>query len=215
MDNIRLGMRMYLYYGLVFVLSMCMLIFLPMIGSTQDIGYNLPTTKVGWIVFVVTKTVVAVINVLIFHCFICQAKVNIKDNDKYIKANEMLEKHRREIKPRSPRRFFTREYSVKGTTTFLFSALSVIALTNAILCFDWIAFLTYILTLLMGIIFGVLEMKKVESYWTEEYYAYALNYVSKNISDNTLVSTPTKQENALEEKIQPYKGITEEEQHDL
>lgn len=173
MEQLRLGYKMYLYYGLVFLLSLCMLIFLPMLGSTGDLGYNLPQTKIGWIVFVVTKTVVAIINLLIFHCFICQAKLNIKDDPKFLEANEILGKLRREVLPRSPRKFFTKEYGVKGTTTFLFSALSVIALTNAILCFDWIAFLTYILTLLMGIIFGVLEMKKVELFWTEEYLAYA------------------------------------------
>lgn len=173
MEQLRLGYKMYLYYGLVFLLSLCMLIFLPMLGSTGNLGYNLPQTKIGWIVFVVTKTVVAVINLLIFHCFICQAKLNVKDDTRFVKANEILGKLRREVLPRSPKRFFAKEYGVKGTTTFLFSALSVVALTNAILCFDWIAFLTYVLTLMMGIIFGVLEMKKVEMFWTEEYLAYA------------------------------------------
>lgn len=106
MEQIKLGMRQYLYYVLIFVLSLCMLIFLPMIGSTQDIGYNVPNTTAGWTVFIITKTIVAVVNVLIFHCFICQAKINVKDNEKFKKANEILEKTKREIKPRSPRRFF-------------------------------------------------------------------------------------------------------------
>ena len=73
MGELMLKMRLYLYYALIFVLSLCMLIFLPMLGSTQDIGFNLPSTTAGWVVFIVTKTVVAVINTLIFHCFICQA----------------------------------------------------------------------------------------------------------------------------------------------
>ena len=109
MEQIKLGMRMYLYYGLVFILSICMLIFLPMIGSVGQIGYNLPSTTTGWIVFIVSKTCVAVINVLIFHCFICQAKLNVQDNEKFKKANEILDKHKREVKPRSPKQFFTRE----------------------------------------------------------------------------------------------------------
>ena len=184
MEQLRLGYKMYLYYGLVFLLSLCMLIFLPMLGSTGDLGYNLPQTTIGWIVFVVTKSVVAIINLLIFHCFICQAKLNIKDDPKFIEANEILGKLRREVLPRSPKKFFTKEYGVKGTTTFLFSALSVIALTNAILCFDWIAFLTYVLTLIMGIIFGVLEMKKVELFWTEEYFAYAQYRLKLSMEEN-------------------------------
>ena len=152
-------MRLYIYYGLIFLLSLCMLIFLPMIGSTQDIGYNLPNTKIGWVVFIVTKSVVAVINVLIFHCFICQAKVNVKDDPNYVEANEILGKLKKEVKPRSPKQFFAKEYSVKGTTTFIFSALSVVALTNAILTFDAIAFISYLLTLIMGTVFGIIERK--------------------------------------------------------
>lgn len=181
MEQIKLGMRQYLYYVLIFVLSLCMLIFLPMIGSTQDIGYNVPNTTAGWIVFIITKTIVAVVNVLIFHCFICQAKINIKDNEKFKKANEILEKTKREIKPRSPRRFFAAQYGKKGTSVVLFSILSVFALTNAILMFDWISFLTYLLTLIMGVIFGVLEMKTVEAFWTEEYYEYAKRLEEENV----------------------------------
>ena len=174
MEQIKLGMRMYLYYGLVFILSICMLVFLPMIGSVGDIGYNLPSTTTGWIVFIISKSCVAVINVLIFHCFICQAKLNVQDNEKFKKANEILGKCKREVKPRSPKQFFTNEDGVKGVNTFVFSALSVVALTNAILCFDWISFISYLLTLIMGLVWGVLEMKKVESFWVDEYYAYAL-----------------------------------------
>ena len=185
MEQIKLGMRMYLYYGLVFILSICMLVFLPMIGSEGDIGYNLPRPPTGWIVFVVSKTCVAIINVLIFHCFICQAKLNVSDNEKFKKANEILDKHKRDIKPRSPRKFFGKEYGIKGANTFVFSALSVVALTNAILTFDWISFISYLLTLIMGLVWGVLEMKKVESYWTEEYYAYA-KLVEKECTTNDL-----------------------------
>ena len=92
----------------------------------------------------------------------------------YQNHDEILDKHKRDVKPRSPKQFFTREYGIKGANTFVFSALSVVALTNAILCFDWISFISYLLTLIMGIVWGVLEMKKVETFWIDEYYAYAL-----------------------------------------
>lgn len=47
--------------------------------------------------------------------------------------------------------------------------------------FDWISFLTYLLTLIMGVIFGVLEMKTVEAFWTEEYYEYAKRLEEENV----------------------------------
>ena len=49
-------------------------------------------------------------------------------------------------------------------------------LTNAILSFDLTSFITYSITILMGLILGVMKMKDVESYWTGEFYDYAINY---------------------------------------
>ena len=57
----------YLYYGIIFVVSLISLIFLPMIGSEADMGFNFPTTSAGWFVYIVSQLIVAVINVLIFH----------------------------------------------------------------------------------------------------------------------------------------------------
>ena len=34
--------------------------------------------------------------------------------------------------------------------------------------------LSYVFTLIMGVVFGVIEMKKVEDYWTNEFYDYAI-----------------------------------------
>ena len=62
--------------------------------------------------------------------------------------------------------------------------MSVVAFGQAILSYDWVSMLAYIFTLAMGLIFGVMQMKKAEIYWTTEYYAYALK----------------KQESELEEK---------------
>ena len=66
------------------------------------------------------------------------------------------------------------QYGKKGTTIFISSALSVIALGQAILSYDWISMLSYVFTLAMGLIFGIMQMKKAEAYWTGEYYEYAL-----------------------------------------
>ena len=59
---------------------------------------------------------------------------------------------------------------------FVTSVLSSVVLTNAILAFDLTSFITYSITILMGLILGVMKMKDVESYWTGEFYDYAINY---------------------------------------
>ena len=86
MNKIKQGM----YYVIIAIISFITLTFIPMIGSTLGVGWNLPTTSVGWIIWVVTKLIVATINVLIFHCFMQQAKLNVKDNENYKQAKDIL-----------------------------------------------------------------------------------------------------------------------------
>ena len=171
MDKIKQG----LYYIVVGVVSFISLVFLPMIGSTIGLGWNIPDTTVGWIVWVGSKIIVATLNVLIFHCFMCQAKINIKDNENYLKAREILmDVKLKEVKPRSPRKWNAEQYGKKGVTIFITSSMAVVALTQAVLSFDYISMLTYLFAIIMGLIFGILQMKTAEEYWTREYLEYAL-----------------------------------------
>ena len=57
---------------------------------------------------------------------------------------------------------------------FVLSVVSVIGLTQAILTFDVVSMMTYAFTIIMGIIFGILQMNATEEYWTVEFYNYAL-----------------------------------------
>lgn len=171
MDKIKQS----LYYIIIGVVSFIALVFLPMIGSTVGLGWNIPDTVVGWIVWVGSKLIVSTLNVLIFHCFMCQAKINVKDNENYKKAREILtDVNLKEIKPRSPGKWNAEQYGKKGVTIFITSSLAVVALTQAVLTFDYISMLTYLFTIIMGLIFGILQMKTAEEYWTREYLEYAL-----------------------------------------
>lgn len=181
LEKIKAGM----YYCIIAVISMIALTFLPAIGSTVGIGLALPTTVAGWIVYVATKLIVAIINVLIFHCFRLQGKLNVKDSEEYKKATALLRttKHGKKYIPLSPAQWNRRQWTSKGVTIFITSILSVFALTQAILAFDWIAMLTYLFTVTMGLIFGILQMKRDEEYWTVGYLEYA-EYVVNNDNNN-------------------------------
>lgn len=185
--------KLYTYYIIIGIVSMIALVFLPMVGSTVGLGFNLPNTAVGWIVWVATKLIISVLNILIFYCFMEQAKVNVKENTKYKEANELLQKHqdKKERLPRSPKKWTASQYGKKGTTIFFSTILASIALTQAILTFDWITMLTYLFTIIMGLIFGVIQMKNAESYWTEEYYAYA-----KNVEKEAIMAEEKAEEDA-------------------
>lgn len=167
-------LRQYLYYILIGIISLISLCFLPFLGSTMGLGWNVPDTTAGWIVWIGSKVIVAFLNVLLFHCFMQQGKLNVQQDDRYKKATELLMKEfRKEGKPVSPARWLGKEYGTKAILIFITSAAATVALGQAILSFDWVSLIAYIFTILMGLIFGVLQMKKAEWYWTEEYLRYA------------------------------------------
>ena len=58
-------------------------------------------------------------------------------------------------------------------TIFISSILSAIGFSQAILMFDLMAFLSYSFTIIMGCVFGFMQMNKAEEYYTSEYLAYA------------------------------------------
>lgn len=165
----------YLYYGLVFVLSLITLFAVPMLGSEAGLQWRVPNTAVGWIVWTVSNLCASTLNVLMFHSFIKQAKVNVQDDPNYQEANRLLLENEIEDAevPLSPRAWHGKQYRNKGISLFVFTLLGTIGLGQAILTFDGAKFLSQVIVLLMGLIFGVMQMKSTEDYWTNEYLAYA------------------------------------------
>lgn len=174
--EILLKLRQTIYYWIIFIVSSVVLIFMPMIGSTAGLGFNMPNTVAGWLVYVVTKVLVAMLNVIIFFSFMQQAKLNVREDEHYKEANEILGRLKKEkaYKPRDPHKWETKQYLNKGTTIFLSTAIGLVALTNALLTYDYMQLLTYALTIIMGIVFGLLQMTSAEDYWTREYYDFAI-----------------------------------------
>lgn len=191
--------KLYTYYIIIGIVSLIALLFLPMVGSSVGLEMRLPDTLVGWIVYCITKLIVAALNVIIFYCFMQQAKVNVKDNEKYKKANDILEviEERKDRAPRSPKEWTRKQYSGKGITIFVTTILAAVSLTQAILTFDYITMLTYLFTIIMGLIFGILQMKNAEIYWTTEFYEYALK--AKKEEEKCLLSA-TKNTETLKNK---------------
>lgn len=167
--------KQYMYYGIIALISLIALIFLPMLGSVVGLGWQTPNTAVGWIVWIVIKLIVSFLNVLIFHCFLRQGLVNVQDNENYKKAREILRKNRdKDSLPRSPKKWNAQQYGGKGVSIFIASALTTVALTQALLTYDYVALLSYLFTIISGIVFGIISMKGAEEYYSNEYYAYAL-----------------------------------------
>ena len=175
--QIKRTMGDYLWYIMVGFVSVLALLFLPFLGTTVEMGWNWPATPAGWVVFVVTKLFVVALNFIIFHSFIQQARLNIRDNQSYKEAVKILRRiDPKTKKPISLRQFNKKEYGQKGIMTCLTSLLSAFSLGQAILTFDWVSFLSYLFTIAIGIIFGFLEMKKYEDFYCTDYWEYAKWY---------------------------------------
>lgn len=57
-------------YIIIAIVSIVALVFIPFLGSVLGLGWTLPDTATGWVVFIATKLIVAVINLIIFHSFV-------------------------------------------------------------------------------------------------------------------------------------------------
>lgn len=172
--NIERKIQDYLYYIMIGIVSLCAMFVIPCLGSSVGMEWNFPNTITGWVVFITSKLTVALINILIFHGFIKQARINVRDNPAYLQAMQILnEIGRRTYIPRSVAEINKKEYGSKMTTIFITSVFSAFSFSQAILSFDITSLISYTITVVFGIIFGLLEMKKYEDYYTHEFVDYA------------------------------------------
>lgn len=166
--------RLYKNYAIIGVVSIICLLFFPFFGSTVGMAIVLPNTVAGWLVYVVSKLMVAAVNLVLLSCFVNQGKFNIREDTRYTEALTLLGKisPEKKAKPISPAQHYRQVFGFKGTTLFITSLLSSFALTQAILAFDVITFITYLITLITGVIFGILQMGAEEVFWTEQFPYY-------------------------------------------
>ena len=174
-ETVKDKLRQNLYYIIIVILSLAVLIVMPFLRSDLSAGLLFPTTTAGWFLFWFEKISVTAINLTIFTAFKKQGLINVKDNPQYVKARELMNKVKmRKYTPMSPLKFQAKSYGKKGTTLVISTMASLVAITNMLLRFDYLALISYCITILMAIIFGIFAMKNDELYWTDEYYYWAL-----------------------------------------
>lgn len=166
--------RLYQNYIIIALLSIVSVGFLPMLGSSVGLGFMLPDTFAGWMVYITTKTCIVVINILIFDQFVKQGKVNVKDDPRFLEAEKILQEHDKYEEEILPASFYIKKmYKSKMTTTAIFTILGVFGFTHAMLTFDWVSMLSYMFTIAMGLVFGWISMNQSEEIWSEKHYKYA------------------------------------------
>lgn len=127
--NYKENWRLYQNYIIIGVLSLISVFFLPMLGTEVGIGFKVPNTAAGWIVWILTKLCIVAINIILLDQFIKQAKVNIRDNENFVEANEYYysRTEEEEYLP-APKEYIGSLYKRKGISMTITSALSVLVL---------------------------------------------------------------------------------------
>lgn len=171
----REAFKNYKNYGIIIVLTLVTVTIFPLLGTQVGMEARYPDTVVGWIVWAVIKLALVVDNIFIFQAFVDQAELNVQYEPRYLEAREIVRKYRiGKYTPMSPEERRKKMFSKKVIITVLTSLISI-ALTEAILKYNFADLIAYSISMLMAIIFGVLSMADQEKYWVEEFYDYAIN----------------------------------------
>ena len=174
-------------YFLVGIVSLLSVVVVPLLGTDFGTTIIIPNTWGGLAIWLCTRFTVVVVNLLIFDAFIKQAKINVKDDERYKSAVLKLNTIKEEagIVPRSPEKFNKQQWRKKGTTLGISSILSSFLLTECIVNFDLTNFLTYLFTIGGAVAFGYLTMMNNEDYWTTEFPIY-VDILFEKINSETL-----------------------------
>lgn len=161
-------------YIIIAILSLAAVFFLPFLGTSIGLGFVIPNTAAGWVVYIITKLCIVVINLLIFDQFMKRAKVNASASPYFQEAEQILRTHSPDDEPILPAATYIRSmYRSKMISTAIFTILGVFGFTNAILTFDLVAMMSYVFTILIGLVFGWISMSEAEVIWIEKHYKYA------------------------------------------
>ena len=176
-------------YFLVGIVSLLSVVVVPLLGTDFGTTIIIPNTWGGLAIWLCTRFTVVVVNLLIFDAFIKQAKINVKDDERYKSAVLKLNTIKEEagIIPRSPEKFNKQQWRKKGTSLGISSVLSSFLLTECIVNFDLTNFLTYLFTIGGAVAFGYLTMMNNEDYWTTEFPIY-VDILSEKIECESSVS---------------------------
>ena len=177
--NLRDAIKLYIYYILIGAISALSLIVFPIIGAagtdmSEAIGTAFPDSKIGWIIWTVTRCLIIILNMIIFSLFVYQSKINVKEEPAFKEAMQILSKHKpKEYRPKSPQKYFAKTYSTKGVTLMLTTAASLFAIGSAVINYDLMLLIATIFTIIISIAFGIITMKKCEVYYVSEFLDYA------------------------------------------
>ena len=175
LTDIKLKLKQGVYYILVALLSITALIVFPMLDSSSlTFKDAFPHTPTGWTLWCIERILIVVMNLLILTLFVKQARANVKDNENFKKANEILASFKpKQYKPISPAQYYSKLYARKGITLAIATLASLIAIGDAVINYNYLLLIATAVTILLAIVFGIVSMKDTELYLSTDYLTWA------------------------------------------
>lgn len=206
-NKFRIYFKQYMYYGIISMLVIVALVFLPMLDTSGKLGMGTPESPLGWVAYIVIRCLVGVITFLIFISFDEQGKVNILEDPRYKNAYMKLYSIR-DINyiPLSPTGYKVKTRGLKGITLSVSMIGTAFIVVETALTYNYSVLLAYGLTIFMSIISGIFQMTKASDYWTEEFPLWVDYYIEKIIERDGL------NDRLQGEGIQEPTGTSKEEQ---
>lgn len=184
-EKLRTYFAKYLYAGLIAILVSVALIAMPMFDPNGKIGLKFPDSAFGWVAYVTIRVIVGIIVYCIFVLFDLQGKANILDNPQYLTAYRRLYETRdKNYIPLSPKAYKGRTYGIKALTLSVSTIGLAFVVMECVLQYNYTLLLTYFLSMITGIISGLVQMKKAEVYWTEEFPKWVDYYILQLEKEN-------------------------------
>ena len=176
----------------VIVLSLVAMFLVPLLGSYATGQSMLPDTTIGWIIYFTSAIAVSLCSLMIYLALHNQGKMNVKDEEEYIKAKELHLKNfermnGKEIIPVDPFKWEKRTKIQKGIFQTVGIFLGLLGFGLAVLCWNNSQFISSCISIVMAISFGLVHMGDVERMFTEGWLEWEL-YVEKKLNERALKS---------------------------
>ena len=185
-EKIKAAVENYAIYMIIVLVTALVVVIPPLVSGCLygDVGMFFPKDAEGWILWGITNGGTSIGNVSLLVLFKMQAKRNVRDNENFKKANEILNKLAREksvLIPRSPGKMNLQDYSSKVIPIVISTVSSFLVLTSVVVNFSVITLISTIVSATITLSTSWATMLKNEEYWTEEYLLYA-EMVEKKLS---------------------------------
>lgn len=171
------------------------LICLPMFDFSSENNEIIRWHSPEWYEWVFT-IINEVLTVTTFIGFSIQGKLNVKDDARKLEADRILGKLKvKDAKPQSPKSFESKAYISKGIMISITTIGTCILVPVIAINFNAATLMSLAISSMTSIVFGILNMKRFEDYYTHEYVRYA---ECKEKEENKQVSTEVEDKEKIE-----------------